>query len=219
MLLKLQSGAPTDEEEEEDAWEEVAQAGHAGPDSIELTLDAPAGRPSTLSLLSCTIGSALSRCPAAWDGAGVPPLLRAGRQKAAAGKSPRALTRQEKWEQKQINEYKRIINKASRGGCRRCALPLIAMPCPAWVTTFRRGACAQGEAELAGVLHRANLLCLLANGLLLDEAANDPVVQVSTPAPPTLSHIGAASQQWLQPATRPQTQVAPAGSMTRISVA
>jgi hypothetical protein len=27
-------------------------------------------------------------------------------------------------------------------------------------------------------LHRANLLCMLANGLLLDQAANDPLVQV-----------------------------------------
>ena len=33
---------------------------------------------------------------------------------------------------------------------------------------------------MAETLHRANLLCLLANGLLLDQAADEPLVQAST---------------------------------------
>ena len=39
----LQSGAPTDEEEDGHAWEAIAQAEQNGQDSIELTLDAPQG--------------------------------------------------------------------------------------------------------------------------------------------------------------------------------
>ena len=38
----------------------------------------------------------------------------------------------------------------------------------------------QDRAMMAETLHRANLLCLLANGLLLDQAADEPLVQAST---------------------------------------
>ena len=37
----------------------------------------------------------------------------------------------------------------------------------------------QDSAQMAETLHRANLLCVLAHGLLLDQAADEPLVQAS----------------------------------------
>lgn len=48
----------------------------------------------------------------------------------------------------------------------------------AWLKYYKRVANKE-KAELGRSLHRTNLLCLLAHGLLLDQAANDPLVQVS----------------------------------------
>ncbi|CAL8469198.1 g8739 [Coccomyxa elongata] len=46
----------------------------------------------------------------------------------------------------------------------------------AWLKYYKRVANKE-KAELARSLHKTNLLCLLAHGLLLDQAANDPLVQ------------------------------------------
>lgn len=48
----------------------------------------------------------------------------------------------------------------------------------AWLKYYKRVANKE-KAELARSLHKTNLLCLLAHGVLLDQAANDPLVQVS----------------------------------------
>ena len=74
--------------------------------------------------------------------------------------------------------------------CRQKCLPVLARSRMATLlVTLWPGACAQGIAEVAQVLHRANLLCLLANGLLVDEAANDHLVQARRmPSVPVSSH-------------------------------
>ncbi len=56
----------------------------------------------------------------------------------------------------------------------------------AWLKYYKRIANKE-KAELARSLHQTNLLCLLAHGILLDQAANDPFVQVSA-----LQHTTAA---------------------------
>lgn len=45
-----------------------------------------------------------------------------------------------------------------------------------WEVYYKRQA-NQRRAERAQLVHRANLLCVLAHGLLLDQAASDPLVQ------------------------------------------
>jgi len=50
----------------------------------------------------------------------------------------------------------------------------------AWLKYYKSVANKE-KAQLARTTHRANLLCLLAHGLLLDQAANDPLVQASCP--------------------------------------
>lgn len=48
-----------------------------------------------------------------------------------------------------------------------------------WAVNFRIIVAVQDRAQMAETLHRANLLCVLANGLLLDQAADEPLVQAS----------------------------------------
>jgi hypothetical protein len=48
----------------------------------------------------------------------------------------------------------------------------------AWLKYYKSVANKE-KAQLAKALHRANLLCLLAHGILLDQAANEPLVQAS----------------------------------------
>lgn len=50
----------------------------------------------------------------------------------------------------------------------------------AWLKYYKSVANKE-KAQLARATHRANLLCLLAHGLLLDQAANDPLVQAKLP--------------------------------------
>ena len=46
----------------------------------------------------------------------------------------------------------------------------------AWLKYYKSVA-NEERAQLQRELHRANLLCLLAHGILLDQAANEPLVQ------------------------------------------
>ena len=48
----------------------------------------------------------------------------------------------------------------------------------AWLKYYKSVANKE-KAQLAKALHKANLLCLLAHGILLDQAANEPLVQAS----------------------------------------
>ncbi len=48
-----------------------------------------------------------------------------------------------------------------------------------WEDYYRKQA-NQRRAELQQVLHRSSALCTLAHALLLDQAANDPMLQVRT---------------------------------------
>ena len=51
-----------------------------------------------------------------------------------------------------------------------------------WEDYYRKQA-NQKRAELQQVLHRSSALCTLAHALLLDQAANDPMLQVGTACP------------------------------------
>ncbi|BDA45057.1 probable DNA repair protein complementing XP-C cells homolog [Coccomyxa sp. Obi] len=74
----------------------------------------------------------------------------------------------------------------------------------AWLKYYKRVANKE-KAELARSLHKTNLLCLLAHGLLLDQAANDPLVQAmalsvaDTSALPAVDAKGGIKSSSLQP--------------------
>ena len=51
-----------------------------------------------------------------------------------------------------------------------------------WEEYYRKQA-NQKRAELQQVLHRSSALCTLAHALLLDQAANDPMLQVGAACP------------------------------------
>ena len=99
----------------------------------------------------------------------------------------RKLVRGERWLTESAGHSRAGIDGSEDQGRGKSVLSREEKQQKMWEDYYRKQA-NQRRAELQQILHRSSALCTLANGLLLDQAANDPVLQVGVACHPCLAH-------------------------------
>ena len=106
---------------------------------------------------------------------------------ATSNTKQQKLVRAKRWLTESAGDYCADVDGGEDQGRGKSALSREEKQQKMWEDYYRKQA-NQRRAELQQILHRSSALCTLANGLLLDQAANDPMLQVGVACHQCLAH-------------------------------